>query len=183
MLSRTRVVLGDVPVTLVDTAGLRQAEDEVEREGVRRARARAASADLVIAVEAADQDGTPRIEHSGSPVLAVLNKADLLRDPESGEGFLAVSARTGHGLNALRRRLSEQARALTTTGSAPLTRARHRAALSDAMQSLDAAAEATWADLRAEELRLALRSIGRVTGHVYVDDLLDTIFSQFCIGK
>ena len=91
---------------------------------------------------------------------------------------------TGAGLPALRDVLAERARALTERqGPPPLTRARHRAALTEATECLTAARAAAWPELRAEDLRLALRAIGRITGHVGVEDILDTLFARFCIGK
>ncbi len=173
----TRVVFGGVPVTLVDTAGLRDTADAIEAEGVRRALQRAEDADLVIAVS----DGTAPFPGVAASIR-VTNKSDLGRAAASAT--IAVSALTGAGLDALRERLSEAARALTeSAGPLPLTRARHRAALQEAKARLDAAAETTLPELRGEDLRLALRAIGRITGHVGVEDILDTLFGQFCIGK
>jgi tRNA modification GTPase len=84
----------------------------------------------------------------------------------------------------LRARLAAEARALTATaGPPPLTRARHRAALGEAAACLARAADADLPELRAEDLRLALRALGRITGQIGVEDLLDTIFRHFCIGK
>jgi len=172
-----RVVLGGVPVTLVDTAGLRDTVDPIEAEGVRRARARAGEADLVIAViEAGEAMPSP------DPGLVVANKVDL--GQAAAMGAVPVSARTGQGLDDLRARLSDIARTLTeTAGSPPLTRARHRAALEEALACLRAARDATLPELRGEDLRQALRAIGRITGHVGVEDILDTLFAAFCIGK
>jgi tRNA modification GTPase len=171
----TRVVLGGVPVTLVDTAGLRDAADEIEAEGVRRARAHAAAADLVVGVSEA-----------GEPIAAgdvpVANKVDLCR--RVPVGAIGVSALTGEGLDVLRDRLAEAARSLTAgSGPPPLTQARHRAALQAAVERLTAAQVADLPELRAEDLRLALRAIGRITGSVNVEDILDTLFARFCIGK
>jgi tRNA modification GTPase len=172
----TRVVLGGVPVTLVDTAGLRDAGDAIEAEGIRRARARAAEADLVVTVAVPGQDAAP------GDGLLVLNKIDLGGPVPSGA--VAVSALTGQGLDTLRDRLAAHASALTQKqGPPPLTRARHRAALAEAVERLRGAGAAEWPELRAEDLRLALRALGRITGHVGVEDILDTLFSQFCIGK
>jgi tRNA modification GTPase len=174
----TRVVLGGVPVTLVDTAGLREAEDGIEAEGVRRARARAQAADLVMAVMVAGE--TVPVLADGAILIA--NKTDLGGALPSGG--IGVSAVTGAGLPALRDVLAERARALTERqGPPPLTRARHRAALTEATECLTAARAAAWPELRAEDLRLALRAIGRITGHVGVEDILDTLFARFCIGK
>lgn len=183
----TRVVLGGAPVTLVDTAGLREAADAIEAEGIRRARARVSEADLVIAISLPDsriagEGGEESEPVDGGMVLRVVNKID--QGGHIPPGALAVSAKTGAGLDALRDKLATYARRLTEReGPPPLTRARHRAALSDAVERLHAAEIADWPELRAEDLRLALRSVGRITGHVGVEDILDTLFSQFCIGK
>lgn len=175
----TRIVLGGVPVTLVDTAGLRETEDEIEAEGVRRALARAEDADLVIEVTVSSVAMT-KLEYSNR--LLVFNKSDL--GHPTPQGAIAVSALTGAGLDELRDCLAAAARALTeTSGPPPLTRARHRAALLEALDRLNAAAETTLPELRGEDLRLALRAIGRITGHVGVEQILDTLFRQFCIGK
>ena len=178
----TRIVLAGVPVTLADTAGLRDTADPIEAEGVRRARVRAGSADLVIRVieaggafEEADVRETPG-------VLVVANKCDLREDRRPG--VLPVSALTGAGLPALRDRLAAAARALTETGGPPpLTRARHRAACQTAARWLAKAGDAAEPELRGEALRLGLRALGSITGQVGVEDILDAIFRQFCIGK
>lgn len=173
-----RIVLGGVPVTLVDTAGLREAADPVEAEGVRRARGRAAEADLVIAVAACGE----ACPDPAGRVLRVVNKIDLggAAPPDA----MAVSALTGAGMAELRTRLAEIATELTArAGPPPLTRARHRAALLEAEARLAGALVAPLPELRAEDVRLALRAIGRVTGKVGVEDILDTLFSEFCIGK
>ena len=172
----TRVVFGGVPVTLVDTAGLRETNDSVEAEGVRRALARAQEADLVMMVVEA---GAPASPAQG---LLIANKADLgLAGPE---GAVRISARTGAGLVELRGLLAEAAQRMTqSAGAPPLTRARHRAALFAAAEHLDVAENAELPELRGEDLRLAMQALGRITGHVGVEDILDTVFSQFCIGK
>ncbi len=173
----TRVVLGGVPVTLVDTAGLRESSDSIEAEGVRRAIARAAEADLAITVIEA---GSPLPGNQGN--LVVANKADLGRP--GPEGALRISAKTGLGMDDLRTRLAVIARQMTqSSGPPPLTRARHRAALLAAADHLEAAERADLPELRSEDLRLAMRALGRITGHVGVEDILDTVFSHFCIGK
>jgi len=171
----TRVVLGGVPVTLVYTAGLREAADDIEAEGVRRARARAAAADLVIAVVEA---GEPIAQGD----VHVANKIDL--GVVVPDGVIGVSALTGDGLDMLRARLADAALSLTeSAGTPPLTQARHRAALLEASARLAGAQTAALPELRAEDLRLALRALGRITGSVGVEDILDTLFARFCIGK
>ncbi len=179
-----RIVLGGVPVTLIDTAGLHASGDAVEAEGVRRAEQRAGAADLVIAVGVAGEDGAvlPGGLDAAIPVFAVANKVDL--GGTVPDGSAAISVRTGAGLDDLRVRLGQWAQSLTGAGGPPpLTRARHRAALQRAVTRLGAAAEAILPELRGEDLRLALRAIGTITGAVGVDDILETIFGQFCIGK
>jgi tRNA modification GTPase len=173
-----RVVLGGVPVTLVDTAGLRDTIDAIEAEGVRRARARAAAADRVIVVVEAGTAAPPLAE----PAILVANKSDL--GAAGPAGGLRVSALTGEGLDLLRDRLALEARRLTeTSGPPPLTRSRHRVALQMALERLTDAEAAPLPELRGEDLRLALRALGRITGQVGVEDILDTLFRQFCIGK
>jgi tRNA modification GTPase len=114
--------------------------------------------------------------------VQVVNKLDLggAAPPDA----IGVSALTGEGLDILRARLGEAARSLTeSAGPPPLTRARHRAALQEAAARLADAGIAELPELRAEDLRLALRALGRITGSVGVEDILDTLFARFCIGK
>ena len=171
----TRVVLGGVPVTLLDTAGLRDSADPVEQEGIARARARAAEADLVLSLHAA---GTTPLSVEARRVLSVATKTDL--HPSKAE--LAVSAATGTGLAALRERLAGEANVLTrAAGPPPLTRARHRAALAEASRYLETRAELP--ELIAEDLRAARSALGRITGETGVESVLDAIFARFCIGK
>ena len=176
-----RLDIGGVPVTLLDTAGLRETDDPIEAEGVRRARARAAAADLVIELVDATAPGPVR-GAGAAGVLRIATKVDLA--PVPADVDLAVSAPAGTGMDRLEERLAEVARWLTArAGPPPLTRARHRAALMEAAERLAAAIEAKLPELRGEDLRLALRAIGRVTGQVGVEDILDSVFGQFCIGK
>jgi tRNA modification GTPase len=174
-----RVVLGGVPVTLLDTAGLRDTDDPVEAEGIRRARHRAACADLVLLVgNEAEPWPTPP---EGVRSLTIGTKSDIA---SPATGTLAVSALTNEGMPDLVARLAETAQSLTQSkGPAPLTRPRHRAALGDATNCLAAALAAPAPELRAEDMRMALRALGRITGHVGVEEILDSIFGQFCIGK
>ncbi|MCS6879474.1 MAG: tRNA uridine-5-carboxymethylaminomethyl(34) synthesis GTPase MnmE [Geminicoccaceae bacterium] len=183
--------LGGVPVTLVDTAGLRDTDDPVEREGVARARARAGAADLcLLVVDASRPELVPELATEPEDRLVVVNKIDLAPLPEafSGRGdVIAVSCRTGAGLDALVERLALCAAERCAGGeSALVTRARHRQALEEAAAALDRfleAPEAVEPVLLAEELRFATAAIGRVSGQVDVEELLDRIFARFCIGK
>ncbi|NHN85035.1 tRNA uridine-5-carboxymethylaminomethyl(34) synthesis GTPase MnmE [Acetobacter musti] len=176
------IILADVKVTLVDTAGLRETSDPVEAEGVRRAMFHVEHSDAVIQMFPADD--LPACLLPGS--IPVCNKIDLVPPPAviSDTPVYGISLKTGEGLQALHSVLEEKTRALTAgTGAAPLTRARHRAAAEAARTNLDEALRVDWPEMRGEELRLAMRSLGRLTGEVGVEDILDTVFGQFCIGK
>jgi len=174
-----RLVLAGVPVTLVDTAGLRETSDAIEAEGVRRARARAAEADLVLHLHEAG------VFVESSQGIRIASKMDLYPDVVLPPETVSISVLTGAGLDALRGRLAAEVTRLTHAAGAqaPLTRPRHRAALAEALERLTAAQTAPAPELVAEDLRLALRSLGRVTGRVDVEDILGLVFSQFCIGK
>lgn len=179
-----RLILGGVPVTLLDTAGLRETQDPIEAEGVRRALTRAAQADLVIAMDKAGEPGLwYQLDGSGTvPVMHVMNKIDIAA--AEGRGDHAISVRTGEGLVGLRDALGEVAKRLTNNAGPPvLTRARHRAAVVMAVERLESGLRATWPELRGEDLRMALLNLSRLTGKVGVDDILDSVFRQFCIGK
>ncbi|MHC0614370.1 tRNA uridine-5-carboxymethylaminomethyl(34) synthesis GTPase MnmE [Komagataeibacter oboediens] len=172
-----RVVMGDVPVTLVDTAGLRETDDEIEAEGVRRSLFHVKQADCVVHVFT---DGPPAERLDGDGVL-VCNKTDLSPAPD---GVIGISVLTGAGMDMLRSVLADRARALTAgRASAPFTRARHRAAIEETVHHLGRARMMAWPEMRGEEMRLAMRALGRLTGAVDVEALLDTVFGQFCIGK
>jgi tRNA modification GTPase len=181
--------LGGYPVALADTAGLRDSDDPIESEGIRRARARAEAADLKLvlfdASAAADPASLALIDERA---IALANKSDLAPEGTSGgipPGALRVSCATGAGLDRLLGLLEERVRAsLAPAADAPaLTRARHRAALEEAKRELAEAAQQPEPELRAENLRLAARALGRVAGRVEVEEVLDRLFREFCIGK
>ena len=180
------VDLGGYPVVLADTAGLREAADEVEQEGLRRALARAEAAELRLYVfDAADPGGARGAAAWGGPgTILVANKIDLAGSPrERPAEVIPVSALTGAGIPALVAALVDRIGA-GYHGAAPvLTRARHREALEDSGAALRRSLTAPLAELRAEDLRLAWRSLGRITGRAEVEDLLDVIFAEFCLGK
>lgn len=175
--------LGGIAAVLIDTAGLRDTRDPVEAEGIARARRRAAAADLVISVASAEAPHWPPVAADGPPHLVLLNKCDLGSSTHPPD-ILAVSATSGVGMGLLRDRLTAWARTTTRPGEpALLAHARHRAAFIDAQTALRDAAHAAEPVLRAESLRTAARAFGRIAGRIGVDDVLDRIFSRFCIGK
>jgi tRNA modification GTPase len=173
------------PVILADTAGLRESVDVIEREGLRRALARAEAAELRLFVFDArrPEDAAGAAAWPGRDTLPVANKIDLVANPVLPRGALPVSALTGAGLGDLIETLAGRVAAAYDIAAPLLTRARHRAALEDARQALRRALTAALPELRAEDLRLVWRSLGRITGSVDVEDLLDVIFAEFCIGK
>ena len=179
-----RIVLAGLPAVIADTAGLREAGDEVEAEGVRRALNRGEGADIVLAVLAADQapDAATLAVMARRPCIVVGGKADL--GVVAWPGAMGVSARTGAGLEGLRARLEAEAVAMAPgSGAALLARPRHRAALGDTLRWLREAEAAALPELRADALREALRALGRLTGRVGAEGILDRIFAEFCIGK
>jgi tRNA modification GTPase len=185
--------LGGYPVLLWDTAGLREATDSVEEEGVRRARSRAAAADLkLIVLDAARPEEAPAVAGlADEAALVVANKIDLA--PGGGADWtdrlgagpaLRLSVLSGEGVGALLARLeAEVARRFAGGGAPVITRARHRHALEETEAALERFFIAPLPELAAEDLRAATRALGRITGRVDVEDLLDVIFREFCIGK
>jgi len=188
--------LNGYAITLLDTAGVRDSDDPVEQEGIRRARARAGSADLVLWICDASREETGPDESrsaTGPPVWHVHNKVDLvdaacLADRRAPVGkAVAVSALTGQGIDDLLRELTEFVGAMLRVGEPALvTRERHRIALQEAVVALDRVsgyAGSPEEEFIAEDLRLAARALGKLTGRVDVEDVLDVIFRDFCIGK
>lgn len=177
-------ILAGVRVTFVDTAGLRETEDAIEAEGVKRALFHVKQADCVLQMFAAGH--VPQEVFPASVLIG--NKTDLGPVPEvvQGRPVMPVSLETGQGLEQLKVLLEQKVEALTAasaSGAPLLTRARHKAGVKDACACLEAALQQEWPEMRGEELRLAMRALGRLTGHVGVEDLLDAVFGQFCIGK
>ena len=202
--------LGGFPVTIVDTAGIRETDDPVEEEGVRRARARAKDADLVLWVTDATLRSPapppPDLMKAGAPpVWALANKSDLAGEAMDlnkeadgtadtcdiwvGSDRYRISAQTGECFDDLVDGMARFARRFFSGGAeaALVTRQRHRSALSECVDALSrASAEGAGLDredIIAEELRLATRALGRLVGKVDVEDVLDVIFRDFCIGK
>jgi tRNA modification GTPase len=196
-----RLDMGGYPVTFFDTAGLRETNNIVEREGVKRARAKADQADIKIVLSDAQlwpelSDGVMGLLDEDSFLL--LNKADLMLNKNVLANnvpretvlqipcpYYFVSATKGEGFGQFLNDLEFKVIGSLEVGEAPnITRARHRAALEDCQISLlrylDGPLDPA---LRAEDLRLASRSLGKITGRVDVEDMLDIVFADFCIGK
>ncbi len=187
--------LGGYPVVLADTAGLRETDDPVEREGAERSRRAAAAADVRLVV--LDGAGWPAVDPSTRAQLTkdsliVINKSDLVTlDPApdvDGQPALPISALTGDGLPALFDQLRDVvASRFGATAEPALTRVRHRTALEEVETALElaltAAEETGDLELAAEDLRMAVRALGRITGQVDVEAVLDVVFRDFCIGK
>jgi tRNA modification GTPase len=222
--------LGGLPMTLLDTAGIRETDDPVELEGVRRARERANTADLVLwVVDASERARSPLAVRPSAekpavtaPTWVIRNKTDLTQRTERGsqnnvrnesncrvnkpltnvvndrstgtsefgfsgsEPVFDLSGKSGEGFDALLKQLTKHAETyLVGAESALVTRERHRRALEDVVAALRRAlrGDPDHEDLLAEELRIAAQSLGRLTGRVDVEDVLDVIFRDFCIGK
>jgi tRNA modification GTPase len=178
-------------VTVVDTAGIRSTSDIIETEGVRRAQRQAADADIKIVLfdgatwPARDRDSAALVDDNA---LMVVSKADLLRNKSAAKSADApqmISIASGAGVENFMTALANMIRARMDTGAAtpPLTRARHRRALEECGMALDRTQQASLPELAAEDLRMAARALGRLTGRVEVDEVLDAVFRDFCIGK
>jgi tRNA modification GTPase len=184
---RESIQIEGVPIVVVDTAGLRESADEVERIGMERTRSELQRADVVLVVmEAAKPEAPAGALPEGAATIAVLNKVDLAAGMSAGKHGEAihVSAKTGAGIDALRQALLEAAGWTARGETVFLARERHLRALRSAREHLEAAAAqgAQW-EFFAEELRLAQEALGDITGRVSADDLLGEIFARFCIGK
>lgn len=174
--------LGGYAVVLADTAGLRDSDEAVEREGIRRAWARAEAADFRLLVMDARNYGAAPDELAAD--LVVWNKADLTGRHGAATGAMFISAKTGEGLQELIRTLAGYAARRSGDGEASvLTRTRHRHAVEQAAAQIQLALEEPAPELAAEQLRRAMRALGRITGMVDLDELLDVVFRDFCIGK
>jgi len=199
-LLREQVAIDGIPLNLIDTAGLRESADPVEQEGIRRAWAEVRNADIVLLlVDGTAQAGMdadvlwPEFVAALAPqqvVIVVRNKSDLSGEPAgeiAGTAAVAISAKSGAGIDALRAAIRQQAGAGDTGESPFVARRRHldalqraRAALASGRRQLE---QARAGELLAEDLRIAQQALGEITGEFSADDLLGSIFSSFCIGK
>jgi len=169
------LALGGIPILLTDTAGLREAEDQVEAIGVERAGRLVENADVLVWL------GEPAAAPAHPRLVQVRPKSDL--DGEGAGGSIPVSSVTGEGLKALVERIATEAKSvLPGEGAIALNRrqARH---ITEAAEALGETASSTEPVIAAESLRLARSAFDRLTGRAGVEDLLDALFGRFCLGK
>jgi tRNA modification GTPase len=181
-----RLDLGGYLLLVADTAGVRQTGAAIEAEGVRRALAHAQEGMTLLLLDGSL--GEPRAglpPGLPEPDLVVWNKADLGFPRDGQREGLCISLKTGEGLAMLQSVLQQKVRKRLEGDAPVLTRPRYRQALAEAATALEQglAAPAARPELLAEDLRLAMRAIGRITGRVDVEEVLDTVFRDFCIGK
>ncbi|MSQ48833.1 MAG: tRNA uridine-5-carboxymethylaminomethyl(34) synthesis GTPase MnmE [Betaproteobacteria bacterium] len=184
---RESIQIEGVPIVVVDTAGLRESQDEVEQLGMARTRQEMARADVVLVIlEAGKLEAPQGPLPEAATKINVVNKVDLVPGAVAGRqgNEVYVSAKTGAGLEALRAAVLEAAGWSSRGETVFLARERHLRALATARTHLDAAVlqVAQW-EFFAEELRLAQEALGEITGRLSADDLLGEIFARFCIGK
>ena len=188
------IQLDGLPIEILDTAGVRHAQDEIEAEGVRRAVAAQRQADLILLVvdDSTEQDSqiSSLVETlpSGIPSILVRNKIDLSqREPGGNEHEVSVSALTGEGMEALKSRILDNAGYRQSDDSRFIARARHLDAINRAQDCLkkgrDQLVTYRAGELLAEDLLACQHALGEITGEVTSDDLLGLIFGSFCIGK
>lgn len=180
------------PVILTDTAGLRETADEIEEEGVRRALRHAEEADIKLVLFDAGQltaPDTATSEQVNDKSIIIANKCDLAPKLKNNNillnnNILYISAKTGEGIDNLLKNIENIISSHFSSTSAPLiTRHRHRLLLEDALQYLEQFSSDKPLELACEELRSSAGAVGRITGKIAVDELLDVIFREFCIGK
>jgi len=190
--------LGGYPVILADTAGLRATESKIEAEGIRRARKLAGEADVrVVLFDGTQAPDSETLNVVDKDAIVVLTKSDITQrhSRESGNPgeqipafagmtIISISSTTGEGIDRLLAALAQKVSTLFTPRTGPsLTRERHRLALEETVTALERSLTAPLPELAAEDLRLSLRSLGAITGTVHVEELLDRVFKDFCIGK
>lgn len=185
--------LGGYPVVLVDTAGLRDAENVVEQEGIERARRRAASADIKLVLFPGNEPPHPEsIALADGNAIVVLTKADLTGDRPEGPNdprvnwgdAVRISTVTGSGMDELLSCLRQRVEAVIGSVDTPIpTRERHRHLLEACSDALSAGLVAPLPELVADDLRVAGDMLGRITGRIDVEEMLDSVFRDFCIGK
>jgi len=180
------------PVVFTDTAGLRQTNETIEKKGIEIAYDRAKDADLILALIDGKNPNLKQFDEIASvcknKVIYVLNKSDLIDEKQCSDykksGYVIISAKNKQGIDALisiiNKHISSE---FTQNSSALITRQRYREILNDVFKDLDGFNLTKSIELAAEDIRLAARGIGKITGHIEVDEILDKIFGSFCIGK
>jgi len=184
-LLEVKLNLGGIPVYVTDTAGLRETTSQVEKIGIERARERAAEADLVLLLEDMQEPISVTLDESAADIWTVGTKADLEGLNENSAQY-RISTRTSEGLDDLLAGLQQFAEdRIGLINDAVPTRQRHINLLQSTISEIDIAAQRDDLplELRAENMRRASQYLGRITGDVDVEEILDLIFSQFCIGK
>jgi tRNA modification GTPase len=179
-----RLNLGGYLLQVADTAGMRQTAEPIEAEGVRRALAHATGGMTLLLLDGSLENPCAGLPADlPEPDLIVWNKSDL----SFARDGLSISLKTGEGISELLKMLQQkvQQKLESGDGAPPLTRPRHRHALHEAAAALQHGLDAPQGqpELLAEDLRLAMRAVGRITGRVDVEELLDFVFRDFCIGK
>jgi len=188
---RQAIQIQGVPLHILDTAGLRETGDEVERLGIARARDTLHRADVILFLQDASAGATAEDEQilralpANIPVLHIHNKADLLQARRTNrDNVLYISAVSGEGLESLKQSILQQLGWRDQEAGVYMARERHLQALRQAQQHVaNAQALGLGAEFMAEELRLAQSALNEITGEFTADDLLGEIFSRFCIGK
>lgn len=184
--------LNGYPVIFTDTAGLRETDEQIEKKGIEIAYDKAASADLVIALTDGQKVDFSPFEKLKSvckdKIIYVVNKADKLSEKRcselAGAGYMVISAKNQSGLENLLAEISRRiAETFTASSGALITRRRYREVLNNVFKHLERFNLNKPVELAAEDVRLAAREIGRITGRIEVDEILDKIFGSFCIGK
>lgn len=182
-------------VRLFDTAGIRNSDDEIEQQGVKRALQSANDADIILLVIDGSENKVDdkiiaehlgSVENNSAPTIIVANKSEKpdFKAPESSKDVISISTHTGGGIDALLSQLQGAISDDFETGDEPLiTRRRHRDALNECLENLIRSQSAPETELVAEDLRMALRGLGIITGQIDVEELLDIVFKDFCIGK
>lgn len=180
------------PVMFTDTAGLREVEDAIEKKGIEIAHAKIKESDLVICLFDASQDTVHIFDNlqktMPDKLILVANKSDILSDNQRTElqkqNCLVIAAKSRDGLEELLQAITKRIEnRFTSNSNLLITRARYREALSETVESLNAFNLHKEIELAAEDIRLAARALGKITGRIEVDEVLDKIFGSFCIGK
>lgn len=184
--------LNGYPVMFTDTAGLREVEDAIEKKGIEIAYAKIQQADLVVCLFDASQDTVHIFDNLQKTfktnMLLVANKSDKLTNEQCSslmrQGCLLLAAKHKQGIDLLLDKIKEQIEnRFTDNSNLLITRARYREALQEVIEALEMFNLNKEIELAAEDIRLAARGLGKITGRIEVDDILDKIFGSFCIGK